>query len=98
MAFLVIGRGAENIEKKKTDRRKTLKSEEKEKRRIQGKSNKNNRHLWFCLVHKKLYFARKHGFKKVVYTITFYLQFLCVAGYLKHSNDTPKLNIHKYTN
>ena len=64
MVFLVMGRGAENIEKKKTDRRKTLKSEEKEKRRIQGKSNKNNRHLWFCLVHKKLYFARKHGFKK----------------------------------
>ena len=24
--------------------------------------------------------------------------FLCVAGYLKHSNNTPKLNIHKYTN
>ena len=30
--------GAENIEKtKKTDKRKTLKNEEKEKRRIQGK-------------------------------------------------------------
>ena len=28
----------------------------------------------------------------------FYLQFLCVGGYLKHSNDTSKLNIHKYTN
>ena len=28
----------------------------------------------------------------------FYLQFLCVAGCLKHSNDTPKLNIHKYIN
>ena len=28
----------------------------------------------------------------------FYLQFLCVAGCLKHSNDTPKLNTHKYTN
>ena len=28
----------------------------------------------------------------------FYLQFLCVTGCLKHSNDTPKLNIHKYTN
>ena len=27
----------------------------------------------------------------------FYLQFLCVTGCLKHSNDTPKLNIHKYT-
>ena len=28
----------------------------------------------------------------------FYLQFLYVAVYLKHSNDTPKLNILKYTN
>ena len=30
--------------------------------------------------------------------IRFYLQFLCIAGYFKHSNDTPNLNIHKYTN
>ena len=38
MIFLVRGMGAENIEKtKKTDKRKTLKNEEKEKRRIQGK-------------------------------------------------------------
>ena len=36
MVFLVRERGAENIEKKKkTDRRKTFKNEEKEKRRIQ---------------------------------------------------------------
>ena len=28
----------------------------------------------------------------------FSLQFSCVAGYLKQSNNTPKLNIHKYTN
>ena len=34
----------------------------------------------------------------MVYTIKFYIQFLCVPGYLKHSNDTPNLNIHKYTN
>ena len=27
-----------------------------------------------------------------------YLQFLCDTGCLKHSNDTLKLNIHKYTN
>ena len=27
-----------------------------------------------------------------------YLQFLCAAGYLKHSNDTTKLNIHIYIN
>ena len=48
MVFLVRGRGAENIEEKiKTDRRKTLINEDKEKRRIQGKSNNNNEHLWF---------------------------------------------------
>ena len=35
MVFLVMGMSPENIkEKKETDRRKTLKSEEKEKRRI----------------------------------------------------------------
>ena len=46
MGFLVMARSAENIEeKKKTDRRKTLKSEEKEKRRIRGESNSNNIHL-----------------------------------------------------
>ena len=32
--------------------------------------------------------------KKVVYIITFYLQFLCVARYMKRSNDTSELNIH----
>ena len=25
------------------------------------------------------------------------MQFLCIEGYLKHSNDTPKFNTHKYT-
>ena len=94
-----MGRGAENIEKKKnTNRRKTLKDEEKEKRRIHGKSNKNDKHLWFYLSYKRLYFARKHSLKKVVHTITFCLQFLSVIGYLKRSNDTRKLNIHKYNN
>ena len=48
MVFLVMGKGAQNIEeKKKTDRRKILKSEEKEKRRIRVKSNNNNINLWF---------------------------------------------------
>ena len=42
------GGSAENIEeKKKIDRRKSLKSEEKEKRRIRGKLNTNKLHLWF---------------------------------------------------
>ena len=48
MVFFIMGRTAENIEEKeKTDRRKTLKSEKEEKRRIQGKSYNNNIHLWF---------------------------------------------------
>ena len=64
MVLLVMER-RKHSKKKKTDRIKSLKSEEKE----QG-----------------------------VYTIKFYLQFLCVAGYLKHNSDTPKLSIHKYTN
>ena len=47
----------------------------------------------------KSYFARKHNLKKkVAYTIKFYLQFSCVARYLKHSNGTPNLNICKHTN
>ena len=46
MVFLVMGWSAENIEeKKKTDRRKTLKGKNKEKRRIRGKSNNNNLHF-----------------------------------------------------
>ena len=48
MVFLVMGRSAENTEeKKKTGRTKKLKSEGKEKRRMRGKSNNNNKHLWF---------------------------------------------------
>ena len=48
MVFLVMGRSAQNIEeKKKTDRRKILKSEEKEKRRIRVKSNNHNINIWF---------------------------------------------------
>ena len=46
MVLLVRGRGAENIKKNwKKGRRKTLKNEEKEKRRIQGKSSNNNKHF-----------------------------------------------------
>ena len=78
MVFLVKGRGAENIEKKKkTDGRKTLKNEEKEKRRIQGKSNNNNKHLWFYLLCKKLYFARKHSLKKSLYRHILFTVIMC---------------------
>ena len=40
----------------------------------------------------------KNNFKKSVLYQQLFLQLLCVAGYLKHSNDTPKRNIYKYTN
>ena len=32
----------------------------------------------------------------MVYIITFHLHFLCIVRYLKRSNDTPKLNMHKF--
>ena len=53
--FLCYERGAEPIQKKKkknTNTRKTLKYEAKEKRRIQGKINNNNEHLWFYILYK----------------------------------------------
>ena len=47
MVLLVMGKSAENIgEKKKRDKRKTLKSGEEEKPRIRGKSNNSNIHIW----------------------------------------------------
>ena len=65
MVFLARGMDAENIEEKiKTDRRKTLINKDKEERRIQGKSNNNNEHLWFYLFYKKLYFTQKHSSKR----------------------------------
>ena len=43
MVFLAMGMSIENYEeKRKTDRRKTLKKEVREKRRLRGKSNNNN--------------------------------------------------------
>ena len=60
MVFLVMGWSAENIEeKKKTDRRKTLKSEEKEIQRIWAKLNNSK-----CIIGFKSYFAGKHNLKK----------------------------------
>ena len=59
---MVRGRSAENIEEKiKTGRRKILKNGEKEKRKIQGKSSNNHKHIWFYLFIKKLYFAQKQS-------------------------------------
>ena len=98
MVFLVMGRGAENIEKKtKTDRRKTLKNEEKKKQKIQGKSNNNNKHLWFYLLRKK--FCSKTYY--LLFYLTYYLHIIFLENilltafmgcrYFKRSNDALKL-------
>ena len=52
----------------------------------------------FTLYIKNYILLENIVWKKVICTIKFYLQFLCVVAYLKHSNDTAKLNIHKYKN
>ena len=64
---------------KKTNKRKTLKYEEQEKRRIQGKSNNKNKHLWFYFLYKKIILCSKRCFER---------------GYLKRSNDTPKPKLY----
>ena len=101
MVFLVRGRAAENIEGKiKTDGRKTLINEDKEKRRIQGKLNNNNENLWFYLFIKNYILLKNIVVKgkKVKgslyhHTYSFYaLQDIWNAV----PNDTPKLNIYKY--
>ena len=95
MVFLVMEWSAENIEeKKKLARRKTLKSEEKK-----NEEHEESQITTIYIFGFKSYFAWKHNLKKkVTYTIKFYLQFSCVARYLKHSNGTPNLNICKHTN
>ena len=72
MVFLVMGMSPENIkEKKETDRRKTLKSEEKEKRRTWRESNNNDIHLyWFEII-----FCSKKHFEKKLF-IPFYHEIL----------------------
>ena len=40
-----------------------------------------------CIIGFTLYFPRKHNLKKSFLYHQIFLQFLCIAGYLKHSND-----------
>ena len=66
---------------------------------MKKKKNKEYEESQIATIHIfgfELYFTRKHNLKKSC--LYHQILFLCVAGYLKHNNDTPKLNIHKYTN
>ena len=76
-------------------RRKQTEEKHREVNRKKSEEYEENQVTTIYIFVFKLCFARKQSLKKI---LKFYLQFLCVAGYLKHSNDTPELNIHKYTN
>ena len=47
---------------------------------MQGKSNNNNKRLWFYLLYKKLYFAQKHGLKKQFIPSHFIYSFYGLQG------------------
>ena len=72
-----MGWSAENIEEKKeTDRRRTLKSEEKK-----NEEYKESQITTIYIFGFKLCFARKHNLKKNCVYHQILLQILCVAGY-----------------
>ena len=65
--ILIWGRDVGNIEKKKKNRKqieKNIKKFREKKAKNTGKTNNNNKHLWFNFYIKKIYFARKHSLKK----------------------------------
>ena len=81
---------------------KTLKNEKKEKRRMQEKSNNNNKPFWFYFLFKNYILLESIIWKKqfipsILFTV-FRILKRCRIWYLKRSNDTPKLQIHKYRN
>ena len=89
----------EGVQKTLKKRRKQTDEKHWKVKRKKSKEYEKSQITTIYIFGFKLYFAQKHSLKKsclYLYTIKFYLQFLCVAGYLKHSNDTPKLNIYKH--
>ena len=63
--FSWLGRGVQKTSRKILKQTKeTLINEDKEKRRIQGKSNNNSEQHWVYLFHKKICFALKYSSKR----------------------------------
>ena len=94
------------MQKASKKRRKQTEEKHSKVKRKKNEEYKESQITTIYILGFKLYFARKLNLKKsclyyfytkFVYT-KFHLQFLCVAGHLKHSNDTPNLNIHRHTN
>ena len=83
----------------KTPKKRRKQTEEKHWKVTRKKSEEyeENQITTIYIFGFKLYFARKHHLKIVVYTIKFYLKFYALQD-IWNSNGTPNLNIHKYTN
>ena len=100
MVFLVRRTGVENFEKKKEIEEKHWKMKRKKtEERKESQSQITAINIFGFTFYIKNYILLENiVWKKAVYTIAFYLQFLCIARYMSRSNDTPKLNLDKYTN
>ena len=99
MVFLVRERGSENIEKRgKETEEKHWKMKRKKNEEYKESQITTINVFGFTFYIKKYILLESIVWKKVVYVITFYLHILFVGWYLKPRNDTPKLNMHKYTN
>ena len=92
MVFLVWLRGAEKIERKKKTEKKNIEKWRQQKNEEYKESQATTLNIFgFTFYVKNYILLRSIIWKKAVYTITFSLKFLYVSGYLKLSNDTPKL-------
>ena len=91
MVFLVMGWSAENLEEswKYTDEKQW------KLRRKENEDYVESQIATIYIFSFKLYFPRKTWFEKMWLVPS---NFILVAGYLKHSSDTPNPDIHKYTN
>ena len=91
MLLLVRERGEETLRKKPQNEGRRKHSKMKKKKNKEHRESQITTMNIFGFTFKKSNFARKHSLEKVVYTITFYLQVLYVAGYLERSNHTQEL-------
>ena len=86
MLLLVRGRSEETLRKKPQNTGRRKHSKMKAKKNEQHRESQITTMNSFGFTFKKSNFARK-----VVYTITFYLYFFWVGGYLERSNHTQEL-------
>ena len=92
------GRVAEKFEKNRRKQTKEKHWKMKRKKREESRESqiKTTTIFGFTFCVSNHILLQSIVWKTAVYTITFCLQLLGIAWYLKHKKDAPKLNIHKY--